>query len=368
MESGAPPRPLSALLSQVLVAYTIEFDNEFERQTGTNLSLVVWSNLMRFLTGEGITIRALADHSLAPVERLKTQLGCLERWGFVVLQPGKRDGWGSARGMKNDWIVRPSERGVRAINTWPSLFDRIGSRWQTRFGTKTLLHLREALQTIADRIEYELPQALPATWLQGESEPYPPRTSKPQPLDLSTLLAQVLLQFRLEFDRESPTALALCANTIRVLSDQPVREADLPLLTGTSIEMCGPGWQLDSYLTVEPGKLLRLSPRGIAAQTIYHRLTAEIEQRWQARYGDKLIGSLRASLLALFKAMPEGLVPPPGVIRAGAIPPALGRRDVGSAARKRARALAVQTEAFLRDPAAALPHYPLWDMNRGFGP
>jgi hypothetical protein len=125
---------------------------------------------------------------------------------------------------------------------------------------------------------------------------------------------------------------------------------------------------LDSYLTVEPGKLLRLSPRGIAAQTIYHRLTAEIEQRWQARYGDKLIGSLRASLLALFKAMPEGLVPPPGVIRAGAIPPALGRRDVGSAARKRARALAVQTEAFLRDPAAALPHYPLWDMNRGFGP
>jgi hypothetical protein len=30
--------------------------------------------------------------------------------------------------------------------------------------------------------------------------------------------------------------------------------------------------------------------------------------------------------------------------------------------------MAKQTEAFLRDPAGTLPHYPLWDMNRGFGP
>jgi hypothetical protein len=27
-----------------------------------------------------------------------------------------------------------------------------------------------------------------------------------------------------------------------------------------------------------------------------------------------------------------------------------------------------QTALFLRDPVGALPHYPLWDMNRGFGP
>jgi hypothetical protein len=46
-------RPLSALLSQVLVAFTIEVDNEFERRMGESghpgarLSLVVWSNLMR---------------------------------------------------------------------------------------------------------------------------------------------------------------------------------------------------------------------------------------------------------------------------------------------------------------------------------
>jgi hypothetical protein len=66
--------------------------------------------------------------------------------------------------------------------------------------------------------------------------------------------------------------------------------------------------------------------------------------------------------------MSEGLVPPRGTIRSGDVAPALGRRDVGVAARKRARDLVVQSEQFARDPAGTLPHYPLWDMNRGFGP
>jgi hypothetical protein len=54
--------------------------------------------------------------------------------------------------------------------------------------------------------------------------------------------------------------------------------------------------------------------------------------------------------------------------RAGDMAPALGRRDLGPAARQRMRDLVAQTEAFVRDPAGALPHFPLWDMNRGFGP
>ena len=48
----APRRFLSALLSQVLGAFRVEFDNEFERRMGVagypgaRLSLVVWANLM----------------------------------------------------------------------------------------------------------------------------------------------------------------------------------------------------------------------------------------------------------------------------------------------------------------------------------
>jgi hypothetical protein len=39
-----------------------------------------------------------------------------------------------------------------------------------------------------------------------------------------------------------------------------------------------------------------------------------------------------------------------------------GRRDAQS------RDLVAQTGQFVRDPANAHPHYPLRDMNRGFGP
>jgi hypothetical protein len=84
---------------------------------------------------------------------------------------------------------------------------------------------------------------------------------------------------------------------------------------------------------------------------------------------------MRESLLSLFRLsgdgqplLSEGLTAPAGVVRAGDTAPALGRRDVGSAAKQRARDLVAQTETFVSDPAAALPHYPLWDMNRGFGP
>jgi hypothetical protein len=59
----------------------------------------------------------------------------------------------------------------------------------------------------------------------------------------------------------------------------------------------------------------------------------------------------------------EGLIPAEG---AGS--QAAARRDAGLAARQRMRDLVAQTENFIRDPVNALPHYPLWDMNRGFGP
>ncbi len=60
--------------------------------------------------------------------------------------------------------------------------------------------------------------------------------------------------------------------------------------------------------------------------------------------------------------------PPTDTTRAGAQTSALGRRNIGTAAYQRNRDLVVQTENFVRDPASALPHYPLWDMSRGFGP
>lgn len=83
--------PLSPLLSQLLVAFTVELDNEFERRMGeagypgARLSLVVWANLMRFLGGKPVAVRDLAAQSCCPPERVKAGLGCLERWRFVTI-------------------------------------------------------------------------------------------------------------------------------------------------------------------------------------------------------------------------------------------------------------------------------------------
>jgi hypothetical protein len=225
----------------------------------------------------------------------------------------------------------------------------------------------------------ELPHGLVNAW--ERKQPFPPRASKnAEELPLPTLLSQALLAFAIEFERESIAPLWLCANTIRVLGEKPIREADIPRLTGCSPETSGIGWQLKPYIVVESdrkarGKTVRLSPRGLEAQKMYRRLTAEVEKRWEARYGKDALRGLRASLECILNAehgegllLAEGLIPPPGTVRAGDTAPALGRSDLGPAAKQRARDLVAQTEAFVADPPCALPHYPLWDMNRGFGP
>jgi DNA-binding MarR family transcriptional regulator len=381
---------LSALLSQLLVAFTVELDGEFERRmvdAGYHgaLSLVVWANLMRFL-GEGpVAVKDLAGKALVPISQIRFQLGCLERWGFVVMQPhppdgARRDGWGSGRGIRAEWTVHPTTKGRAAIRICPPLFGEIERRWNERFGADAIDRLRQALQYVADRLEMELPQGFPSG-LDGIGE-FPPRVTRDTGvLHLPTLLSQVLTAFVVEFDRESPVALAWCASTLRVLGEQPVRASEIPRLTGSSRETCGIGWQIRRYVVIEPdpnagrGKVVRLSPLGLSVRQSYYRLVGEVEKRWESRYGNAGIGQLRQSLESLFDQDDEngpllsrGLVPPPGTMRAGDQAPALGRHDVGSAAKQRMRDLVAQTEAFVRDPAGALPHYPLWDMNRGFGP
>ena len=85
--------PLFTLLSNVLVAFTIEFDNEFEHRTPhrtTNfgsrggpwlVSMVMWWNCMRFVGDEGITVRELED-----LARTKTNLNGMERWGYITIE------------------------------------------------------------------------------------------------------------------------------------------------------------------------------------------------------------------------------------------------------------------------------------------
>lgn len=124
------------------------------------------------------------------------------------------------------------------------------------------------------------------------------------------------------------------------------------------------------------GRLVCLNARGLAAQVEYTRLVQKIEKQWEQRFGAEKIRSLRQQLEQLFTLrnsvgrllLAEGMLPPPGVRRSGQPAASLGAREVGPAARQLVRDQLQQTAEFVKDPANALPHYPLWDMNRGFGP
>jgi hypothetical protein len=100
-----------------------------------------------------------------------------------------------------------------------------------------------------------------------------------------------------------------------------------------------------------------------------------VEARWGERFGEQAVQDLRASLGALFRRgddgrprISEGLVPPAGGRRSGDPVAATSPLGLVPAERTRTREMVAQTSAFIEDPAGRLPHFPMWDMNRGFGP
>ncbi len=352
---AAPIRlPLPTLLSQVLVAFTIEFDNEFEHQTphrttvsksafGSSTgpwltSLVMWSNLMRFVGEKEIRVSELQNKG--------GNLAGMLRWGYITAQPdpvharaalSARSG-GKPRG---DWIVRATAKGRKAQDIWRTLFDTIEKRWEARFGEAEIEHVRESLRAIISQFDFELPEYLPVLGYglranipdaDGRAATKGFEDDELSLLPLTALLSKVLFAFAIEFDRESKLSMAISANVIRILGDDAIPVRELPRLSGVSkeaIKVCLGFLEKGRYIAVESdaaagrGKSVRLTPKGRLAQDDYRQLIAEIEDRWQARYGKDRIRNLRESLeplvgepTAALSPLVRGLQPYPGGWRA----------------------------------------------------
>ena len=336
-----PSLPLSSLLSFVLVAFTIEFDNEAEFRLphtttdfGTTpgdvvhapwlVSLVMWMNCMRFLGEGSLTARELVRRA-----RTKTNFAGMHRWGYIKIAPDPADK--RPKPPKAEWLVTAKPGGRLAYAAWKPLMGVIEKRWQKRFGPEAVERLRESLLALVAQIDPGLPDCLPILGY-GLFSPVlklPPPATQPDPesLPLSALLSRVLLAFVLEFERDSPVSLAICANLLRVLDATGVRARDLPLLSGVSRESIAMGLGIlrKSGLVLDekdpsgvPGKIVRLTPRGTAERQSGLARISEIEKRWQSRFGPETIRRLRESLeeLAADGAAPhsplfEGLEPHP---------------------------------------------------------
>ena len=147
-----------------------------------------------------------------------------------------------------------------------------------------------------------------------------------------SLLSGVLHGFTLDVESEARTALAISANTLRVLTTSGTRIGDLPRLTGVSREanaMCA-GWlERQACAVTEPdptasrGRLLRLTPKGRKAQQSARRVLDTTEMAWRTRFGSVVMADLTAVLEQIvgdgsFSGSPlaPGLVPYDGTWRA----------------------------------------------------
>jgi methyltransferase (TIGR00027 family) len=326
------PLSLSALLSHVLVAFIIEFDNEAEHRgphRTTNFgasshgdgvwltSMVMWENCMRFVTDEPITVGELQR-----LARTGTNLDGMRRWGYVTID-------GTAKRIHKGFpgreaVLCATARGLRAREICAPLTGLIEQRWRERFGADEIGRLRDSLLAVVSHLDPGLPDCLPILGVnllsRGPDPDLPPRPDQVDlaGLPLSALLSRVLLTFALEYERESEPSLAVSANLLRILDAEGTRLRDLPLLAGISKEAVA--WAMGiltrAHLAAEEpdpaatrGKIARLTPRGIGAKRGYQESLGTIEHRWQERFTGASISALRHALEALTHG-PEGEPPP----------------------------------------------------------
>jgi len=394
--------PLPSVLSQALVAFTIEFDNEAEhrlphwttsagrtaspRESTWLVSQVMWANVLRYIDDDGVRYDELVER--ARTSRLS--LGGLKRWRYIALDPDSGTGRGGSAGIKlgDETLVRLTPAGRRACEVWRPLAAEIETRWASRFGPHAVTDLRESLGAVRDRFDPDvpLPRYLPVVYpTQNGKAEVPVRAGGPQDAaaagadrangatgaggaagaartagaapgredapggeDVSVLLSQVLLRFTLDFEVESRISLPISANTLRVLDGAGVRVRDLPALTGVSKEansMTLGFLQRFGCVVLETdpstgrGKVIRLTEKGLRAQAKYVRVLRATEVRWEAEFGSDAVERLRRSL--------EQLLGDAALISQGIRPYPDGWR------------------ASVRPPAT-LPHYPMVLHRGGF--
>lgn len=324
---------LSTLLSQVLVAYTIELDNEWERQLLESkrpgiflLSLVMWANYLRLIPPDGIPasqLEELAQH--------KVDLNGLTRWRYATVEPPE----GTPKAPRREWIVRLTDDGVFACDLWEPLPDLIEQRWRERYGANEIGKLETALQELIDHVDDRpTPRYLPDVTSRDEMFTLAPpatRTSSSEPRPLFALISRVLLEFTIDYETDSSLALPIAANTLRVLGRETAPIRDLPEHAGVSKEGTAQALTVlnrHDLVVIDPGpdgwgKQVRLTPKGIAAQAGHCDRLDEVEASWRTRYGDAPIDGLVEMLEALVgdtdsltnSPLATAVEPPPGVWR-----------------------------------------------------
>jgi len=320
--------PLSALLSQAWVAFTIEFDNEFEHlvpHRTTNhgstggpssspwlVSMVMWLNFMRFVPDQGIDAKQLYRRTGLPPKAFRIWLIRMSKWwGYVTV---------------SDMLVRPTPGGIKALEAWRPLTAIVQKRWQKRFGKDFLDQLVEVMQAIITRSGADYPDYLPVLGYDLLTNPpsvksgAQSRASSVSRVEntVPALFSRLLLVFAIEFERDSKLSLAVCANLLRLTTDEGVPIRELPRLSGVSKEAIAMAVRRAEECDlgeVQPGsasgrlKVFLLTSQGHLARDKYRQLVAQIENGWTLHFGKANVEKLRELLERIAGLSPSALSP-----------------------------------------------------------
>jgi hypothetical protein len=372
---GAAAAPLSTLLSQVLVAHTIEFDDLAEQRVfhGTTVggraamaaggvwftSRVMWTNFVRYMDRAGRPVREVQELACLSENAIKSRLHHLEWWSYLTFARDPKDTRAKPRYL--DQLVQLTPNGESAGKSWAPIAGEIDARWISRFGKAKVESVVRALRRIVTELAIDLPDYMPvvdygdgmrATLVMPATTPARAPVSK---LDLSDLLSRVLLALTLAFESESAdVSLTAAANVLRVIDNSGTWLKELPARAGVVKE--GQAalvnfLQKKSYLSIgaEPAKTVALTAKGKKARDEYPKRVAAIEKRWAAEVGSPTVDALRKGLDAILDhpKFVDGVTPHNGGWR-------LDKR------------YAALTNAMLAEPRATLPHHPMITHRGGF--
>ncbi|MFC4242291.1 hypothetical protein ACFOYW_02820 [Gryllotalpicola reticulitermitis] len=357
---------LHPALSQLLVAYLIEFDNAVEgwlphRTSAFGeggppspaprgghpfrrpwlVSVTTWQNLLRFLGDGGLPTAAARAASV--------DLAGVRRWGYV---------------REEDDRVVLTWAGKMAHRIWSELEPAIERRWLERFGAERIAALRAGLEPFAASMTMRTPRGLPQLGFGNGGRASTPAGLEPAPpvsageLDLGTLLARGVLASTLAYESGAELSAVLGFDLIEPVSEAggELTRSQLVAASGLSTEAVtafGGGLVRSGYLAEHrAGRAVAftMTARGAeaAARHSEHALIAD------AVFGATLGADAAARLSAVVAdirsdtaALRQTLEPPRGAWRSR--PP-----------------YAARTAVLLDDPAARLPRQAAVTHRGGF--
>lgn len=327
--------PLPTTLSQLLIAFTIEHDNEWEIRYWINAnpaplrtSLVMWANFVRFLDKGGITVEEISRKAGYPPSKVHPDLAGMIRWRYVTVDSK------NPKKPKLTDTIQPTIRATEATQAWIPLVAEIEERWVERFGAAHVNRLKQALIPIIAAFDRPLLHYFPVLNHRNGMwtlDPHEPECDPPQKLALPYLLSQVHHLFTLEAERNSDISLAIRSNVLRVVDLKLIDKKALPQPSGISKEalsmsinwLIKKGYMVEEPLPLGRGKAVRLTGQGKAEKGRYSEIIDGVAQTWRAMGLADQLDELRSALVPFVahgsgpeSQLFQGLTATPGLWRA----------------------------------------------------